>query len=79
MKSVSMAQAVFYQFKTLTQALERDQIVQMFGHLADATSNYIIENLGLERVDFVTEIVDNAILDSTMFNDMLDKLGIEVE
>ena len=75
----SMAQEVFYQFKTLTQALEHDQIAEDFGHLSDATSNYIIEKLGLERIDFVTSMVDLALIEECTFDELLDKLGVDFE
>jgi hypothetical protein len=76
---VTMAESAFYQFKTLTQALEQDQIAEDFGHLSDATSNYIIEKLGLERIDFVTSTVDLALIEKCTFDELLDRLGVDFE
>lgn len=76
---VDMARQVFSQFKVLTQALESEQISEMFDHLTDATSNYIIEKLGLEREDFITNTVDNSLRDECTFDELLEELGVEVE
>jgi len=76
---IDMAQEVFYQFKTLTQALGQYQIQEDFGHLSDATANYIIEKLGLERIDFVTIKVDLALIEECTFDELLDKLGVDTE
>lgn len=76
---VDMARQVFNQFKVLTQALESEQISEMFDHLVDATSNYIIEKLGLERDDFITSTVDNSLREDCTFDELLEELGVEVE
>lgn len=76
---VDMARQVFSQFKILTQALESEQISEMFDHLNNATSNYIIEKLGLERDDFITNTVDNSLREEYTFDELLDELGVEVE
>lgn len=76
---VSMARQAFFQFKVLTQALEPEQILEMFDHLVDATSNYIMEKLGLYRDDFIAITVDDSLREKCTFDELLDKLGVGVE
>lgn len=76
---INMAKQAFFQFKVLTQVLESEQISEMFDYLVDATSNYIIEKLGLDREDFITTTVDDSLRERCTFDELLDKLGVDVD